>query len=156
MGLMNGVSLRKLESIQGGMAQFYTPQSSNETMLVQVPSGTIDELFVHHFQTDQLFVVRGSFILVALHNKQYHYIPLSEHNPQVITIPPGVPHGAINLSSKDCLMVNAVLRHGESHTLDYRPMKPPFPYDFGKVNHLVEELSQLNYKGEEKTLLLQP
>ncbi|MGB5595295.1 MAG: dTDP-4-dehydrorhamnose 3,5-epimerase [Crocosphaera sp.] len=156
MGLMNGVSLRKLESIQGGMAQFYTPQSSNETMLVQVPSGTIDELFVHHFQTDQLFVVRGSFILVALHNKQYHYIPLSEHNPQVITIPPGVPHGAINLSSKDCLMVNAVLRHGESHPLDYRPMNPPFPYDFGKVNHLVEELSQLNYKGEEKTLLLQP
>lgn len=126
MGLMNGVSLRKLESIQGGMAQFYTPQSSNETMLVQVPSGTIDELFVHHFQTDQLFVVRGSFILVALHNKQYHYIPLSEHNPQVITIPPGVPHGAINLSSKDCLMVNAVLRHGESHPLDYRPMNPLF------------------------------
>ncbi len=155
MGLMNGVSLRKLESIQGGMAQFYTPQSSNETMLVQVPSGTIDELFVHHFQTDQLFVVRGSFILVALHNKQYHYIPLSEHNPQVITIPPGVPHGAINLSSKDCLMVNAVLRHGESHPLDYRPMKPPFPYDFDKINRLVEELSQLNYKGEEKTLLLQ-
>lgn len=31
------VSLQKLESIQGGMALFYTPQSSHETMLVQIP-----------------------------------------------------------------------------------------------------------------------
>ncbi len=153
MGLKPGISLRKLESIQGGMAQFYTPQSSDETMLVQVPSGTIDELFVHHFQTDQLLVVRGSFILVALHDKQYHYIPLSEHNPQVITIPPGVPHGAINLSSEDCLMVNAVLRHGESHPLDYRPMKPPFPYNLKKISFLLEELYQLKLEAKNKVLL---
>ncbi|MEM8779202.1 MAG: dTDP-4-dehydrorhamnose 3,5-epimerase [Cyanobacteria bacterium P01_G01_bin.49] len=155
MGLIKGVSLQKLESIQGGMAQFYTPQSSDETMLVQVPSGTIDELFVHRFQTDQILVVRGSFILVALHNKEYQYIPLSEDEPQVVTIPPGVPHGAINLGSKDCLMVNAVLRHGESHPLDYRPMKPPFPYDFSKVNCLVEDLSQLNYESKKEAALIQ-
>ena len=143
MSLKQGISLHQLQSIQGGMAQFYTPQSSDETMLVEVPSGTIDELFVHHFQTDQLLVVRGSFILIALHNKQYHYIHLSEHNPQVITIPPGVPHGAINLSSEDCVMVNAVLRHGESHPLDYRPMKPPFPYNYKKISFLLEELYKL-------------
>ena len=142
MGLKPGISLKKLESIQGGMAQFYTPQSSDETMLVQVPRGTIDELFVHHFQTDQLLVVRGSFILVALHNRRYDYMPLSEHNPQVITIPPGVPHGAINLSSEDCLLVNAVLRHGESHPLDYRPMKPPFPYDFNKIHTMLETIEK--------------
>lgn len=147
MGLIKGIALHKLESIQGGMAQFYTPQSSDETMLVQVPKGTIDELFVHHFQTDQLLVVRGSFILVALHNKQYHYIPLSEHRPQVVTIPPGVPHGAINLSSQDCLMVNAVLRHGDSHPLDYRPMKPPFPYDFNQINRLLETLDESDHEA---------
>ena len=152
MGLTAGIALRNLESIQGGMAHFYTPQSSNETKLVQVPSGTIDELFVHRFQTDQLLVVRGSFILVALQNKHYHYIPLSEHKPQVITIPPGVPHGAINLSSKDCLVVNAVLRHGAAHPLDYRPMKPPFPYDFDKVNGLLETLRPL--ESEEKEAVL--
>ncbi len=122
-------------------------------MLVQVPSGTIDELFVHHFQTDQLFVVRGSFIVVALHNKQYHYIPLSEHNPQVITIPPGVPHGAINLSSEDCVMVNAVLRHGESHPLDYRPMKPPFPYNYKKISYLLEGLYKLKLEARNRVLL---
>jgi hypothetical protein len=27
--------------------------------------GAIDDLFVHHFQTDQLLVVRGSFVLVV-------------------------------------------------------------------------------------------
>ncbi|MDJ0597388.1 MAG: dTDP-4-dehydrorhamnose 3,5-epimerase [Crocosphaera sp.] len=155
MSLKKGVSLRKLESIQGGMAQFYTPQSSDQTMLVQVPSGTIDELFVHHFQTDQLLVVRGSFILVALHNKQYHYISLSEHNPQVVTIPPGIPHGAINLSSEDCLLVNAVLRHGESHPLDYRPMEPPFPYDFDKINHFLELLEQGKTQQGDKSLILE-
>jgi hypothetical protein len=154
MGLINGVSLRKLESIEGGKTQFYTPQLSNETMLVQVPSDSISDFFVHHFQTDQLFVVRGNFILVALHNKQYHYIPLSEHNPQVVTILPGVPHGAINLSSKDCVMVNALLRHGESHPLDYRPMKPPFPYDFAKINHVLEDLSKLNHQEEEENAFL--
>ncbi|MEA5532659.1 dTDP-4-dehydrorhamnose 3,5-epimerase [Crocosphaera sp. XPORK-15E] len=153
MSLIDGVSVRKLESIQGGMAQFYTPQSSNETMLVQIPKGTIDELFVHRFQTDQLLVVRGSFILVALHNKQYHYIPLSEHKPQVITIPPGVPHGAINLSSKDCLLVNAVLRHGKAHPFDYRPMKLPFPYDFNKINDVLEDLSKLGFEEEKEAVL---
>lgn len=133
MGLIPGVSIRHLESIQGGMAQFYTPQSSNETMLVQVPPGTIDELFVHRYQTDQLLVVRGGFTLVVLHNRQYQYIPLSEYHPQVVTIPPGVPHGAINLDAEPCFLVNAVLRHGPVHERDYRPLKPPLPYDLSKV-----------------------
>lgn len=84
------------------MAQFYTPQSSHETMLVQIPAGTIDDLFVHRYQTDQILVVRGSFVLVVLSDRQYQYIPLSEHQPQVVTIPPGVPHGAINLSGEPC------------------------------------------------------
>jgi uncharacterized RmlC-like cupin family protein len=129
MGLIKGVEIRRLESIKGGMAQFYTPQSSHETMLVQIPPGTLDDLFVHRFQTDQLLVVRGSFVLVVLQNRRYQYIPLSEQEPMVVTIPPGVPHGAINLSAESCVLVNAVLRHGCTHERDYRPMKPPFPYN---------------------------
>ena len=123
------IEIKKLESIQGGMAQFYTPQSSHETMLVQIPPQTIDDLFVHHFQTDQLLVVKGNFVLVVLQNRKYHYQHLTEDNPQVITIPPGIPHGAINLSDKPCLLVNAVLRHGKTHPKDYQPIKKPFPYD---------------------------
>lgn len=52
------VEIRYLSSIKNGMAKFYTPQSSHETMLVQIAAGAIDDLFVHHFQTDQLLVVR--------------------------------------------------------------------------------------------------
>ncbi|MGK7885478.1 MAG: dTDP-4-dehydrorhamnose 3,5-epimerase [Crocosphaera sp.] len=155
MGLKPGISLRKLEPIQGSTAQFYTPQLSDETMLVQVSSHSISDLFVHHFQTDQLLVVKGSFILVALYNKQYHYYHLSEDNPQVITIPPGVPHSAINLSTKDCLMVNAVLRHGESHPLDYRPMKTPFSYDFDKINTMLETGKQQKLDKENNSILLE-
>ena len=152
MSLKEGVSLRQLEATQGGTAQFYTPQLSDETMLVEVPRDSISDFFVHHFQTDQLLVVKGSFILVALYNKQYHYYPLSEDKPQVITIPTGIPHCAINLGTKNCLMVNAVLRHGESHPLDYRPMKPPFAYDFEQINHMSKTLEE---KKDHDCLLLE-
>lgn len=129
MGLINKVEVRPLESIQGGMAQFYTPQSSHETMLVQIPAATVDDLFVHRFQTDQILVVRGSFVLVVLQNRRYQYIPLSEEQPTVVKIPPFVPHGAINLSIDYCVLVNAVLRHGTAHQRDYQPLKRPFPFD---------------------------
>jgi uncharacterized RmlC-like cupin family protein len=140
MGLIKGFSIRPLESIQGGMAQFYTPQSSHETMLVQIPAGTVDDLFVHRFQTDQLLVVRGSFFLVILQNRQYQYLFLSEERPQAVTIPPGVPHGAINLNSQPCFLVNAVLRHGPAEEKDYRPLKRPFPYDLAAVQVEFEKI----------------
>jgi hypothetical protein len=133
MAIIREISQRRLESIQGGMALFYTPQSSHETMLVEIPSQSIDDLFVHRFQTDQLLVVKGSFVLVVLQNRQYRYLHLTEDLPQVVTIPPNVPHGAINLSNKPCLLVNAVLRHGKIHPKDYQPIPKPFPYDLAKV-----------------------
>ena len=143
MGLIQGVSVRELESIQGGMSQFYTPQSSHETMLVQVPSGTIDDLFVHRFQTDQLLIVRGEMVLVILQNRSYRYIALSEYKPQVITIPPGVPHGAVNLAHNPCVLVNAVLRHGKVHEKDYRPIKPPFPYNMAEIKMETDKIRKL-------------
>jgi dTDP-4-dehydrorhamnose 3,5-epimerase-like enzyme len=133
MGLIRQIEVRTLDSIKSGMVEFYTPQSSHETLLAQVPAGLIDDLFVHHFQTDQLLVVRGSFVLVVLQNRQYHYIPLSDQHPQVVKIPPGIPHGAINLSEEPCLIVNAVLRHGPADERDYRPLPLPFPYDLAKA-----------------------
>lgn len=144
MGLAKTVLIRQLESIQGGMAQFYTPQSSHETMLVEIPPHTIDDLFVHRFQTDQLLVVRGSFVLVTLENRQYRYIPLSENRPQVVTIPPGVLHGAINLSSQSCFLVNAVLRHGPMNEKDYCPRPRPFAYNL--------ELAQAKLKEFDNSL----
>ncbi len=139
MGLIRGVTIKTIESIQGGMAEFYAPQSSDETMVVKVPANSIDDLFVHKHQTDQLLVVRGSFVLVVLYNRAYQYIPLSEDIPQVVTIPRGVLHGSINLSAQDCLLVNAVLRHGEPTVRDYQPVARPFPYDL--------EQAKLNLQG---------
>lgn len=129
MGLARQVEIRSLQSIKGGMAEFYTPQASHETMLVQIPAGTVDDLFVHHFQTDQLLVVRGEFVLVVLQNRRYQYIGLSDRRPQVVTIPRGVPHAAIHLGDEPCVLVNAVLRHGPTCTRDYTPLRRPFPYD---------------------------
>lgn len=140
MGLIQGVTIEAIESIQGGMAEFYTPQSSDETMVVKVPANTIDDLFVHKHQTDQLLVVRGSFVLVVLYNRQYQYIPLSEKYPQVVTIPQRILHGAINLSDRDCLLVNAVLRHGEPQLRDYQPVTKPFPYNLEQAQSSLANL----------------
>ena len=141
MGLIQGVTLQTIKSIQGGMAEFYTPQSSDETMVVKVPAKTIDDLFVHKHQTDQLLVVRGSFVLVVLYDRAYQYIPLSEDLPQVVTISRGVLHGSINFSDRDCLLVNAVLRHGEPSERDYQPVARPFPYDLEKAKLSLQDSS---------------
>jgi hypothetical protein len=140
MGLINRVEVRLLDSIKGGMIEFYTPQSSHETVLAQVPGHMMDDLFVHRFQTDQLLVVRGSMVLVILQNRHYQYIPLSDRHPTVVTIPPGIPHGAINLKPDPCLLVNAVLRHGAVSEKDYRPLKKPFPYDLAKAEALLQRV----------------
>ncbi len=140
MGLIRQVEVRRLNSIRSGMVEFFTPQTSDETMTVQVEAGAVEKLFVHRFQTDQLLVVRGQFVLVILQNRQYRYIPLSDRVPTVVKIPPGVPHGAVNLGTEDCLMVNAVLRHGQPHERDYRPLKPPFPYNLVAVKQALESL----------------
>lgn len=137
MGLVRKVDVRLLDSIRSGMVEFYTPQTSHETVLAHVPAGAVDDLFVHHFQTDQLLVVRGSFVLVVLQNRQYQYIPLSDRHPKVVTIPPGVPHGAINLSDEPCLVVNAVLRYGPAYEKDYQPLRKPFPFDLTKAQRLL-------------------
>ncbi|WP_414753261.1 dTDP-4-dehydrorhamnose 3,5-epimerase [Anabaena sp. CCY 9910] len=134
------IEIRQLESIKGGMVEFFTPQTSHETMLVQIAPNTIDDLFVHKSQTDQLLVVKGQVVLVTLINKQYKYIPLSENHPMVVTIPPGVLHGAINLSSQPCLLVNAVLRHRPPQERDYITCCRPFPYDLDAATLALKQL----------------
>ena len=138
MGLKAQVQVRKLDAVKGGMAAFYTPQASHETMLVDIPAGTVDDLYVHHFQTDQLLVVRGSLVLVVLQNREYRYIGLCDRTPQVVTIPPGVPHAAINLSADSCVLVNAVLRHGPTHPYEFRPLRRPFPFDLEQARQTLQ------------------
>jgi hypothetical protein len=142
MSSVKRITLRPLESIQGGIARFYTPQSCTETMLVRIPAGTSDDLFVHRNQTDRLLVARGNFVLVILSDRRYRYIPVSEHKPQVVTIPPGVPHGAIQLDNRPCFVVNAAIRHDPALDRDYRPMKPPFPYDLNAAREALERLAE--------------
>lgn len=141
MGLTQQIAIEPLASVSSGMAEFYTPISSHETMLVQVPPQARDDLFVHHFQTDRLLAVRGEFVLVVLQNRRYHYIPLSDRVPAVLTIPPGIPHGAISFCDEPSMVVNAVQRHGVACDKDYRPMRPPFPYDLAAARRALGTLA---------------
>ncbi len=137
MALTKIVEVRNLSSVKAGMVAFYTPQTSDETMLVQIAPYSIDNMFVHRHQTDQLLVVRGSVVLVVLLDRQYQYIPLTDLEPQVVTIPPLVPHAAINLGAEPCMVINAVQYHGTPNARDYQPTNPPFAYDLDKVRRLM-------------------
>lgn len=117
------------------------PLFAHETTMVRIEPGTIEELFVHHFQTDQLLVVKGSAVLVTLQNKHYQYILMSESKPMVVRIPPGIPHSAINLSGKPCIAINSIVRHGPPFARDYRPLRKPFPFDLGLVRAMLAELN---------------
>lgn len=120
-----------------GVTEVLIP-SSHETNLVYVRPGTIENLFVHHFQTDQLLVVKGRVVLTVLQEGQYRYILLRDRDLQVVKIPPGIPHGAINLTSEPCIAINSVIRHGAAHIRDYQPVPIHKPYDLETVRALLE------------------
>jgi mannose-6-phosphate isomerase-like protein (cupin superfamily) len=140
MSLIKEIEIYPLAKVKGQKTDFFTPQASDETMLVQIRPMAADDLIVHKFQTNQLLVVRGSMVLVVLQNRRYEYIALSQHQPTVVKIPPGVPHGVINLTKEPCVMVNAVLRHSPNHEPNHRSVKPPFPYDFITAKALLRSI----------------
>ena len=45
MSSARGIEIRALTSTKGGMTDFYTPQTSDQTILVQIPPHTIEDLF---------------------------------------------------------------------------------------------------------------
>lgn len=132
-----GIEICPLDKPSSDVMEFQVP-SSHETNLVQIAPGTVENLFVHHFQTDQLLVVKGKVVLVVLQNGSYQYILMSDRDPKVIKIPPGIPHGAINLSPDVCVAINSVIRHGSAHPKDYQPLRCPFPYDLEAVQRLLK------------------
>jgi dTDP-4-dehydrorhamnose 3,5-epimerase-like enzyme len=119
------IKVGKLDSMTVGMVSFYSLAKSNQTAVVHIAGNFIDDMFVHRHQTDQLLVVKGQILMTTLHNREYQYTLLSEKEPTIITIPLGVLHGAINLSEEPCIVVHAVLQHGQTHEKDYLPVKPP-------------------------------
>lgn len=155
MSLARGIEIRQLTATKGGMTDFYTPQASDETILVQIPPTTVEDLFVHRAQTDQLLVVKGRFVLVTLINRQYEYLVLSDRQHIVVTVPPGVLHGAINLDPEPCVVINAVLRHGAPNERDYIPRQRPFPYDLVAVQKLLVESDRKFDVGAIKTPAIQ-
>lgn len=141
MGILNKVEYIQLTQVKEDPIKFFTPVSSDETSLFEIPPQTADEnLFCHRFQTDQLLVVRGNMVLVFLQNRHYDYILLTQHQMRFMKIPPRIPHALINFSSEPCLVLNALIRHGPPHPKDYQPIKKPFPFDFERVNKLLKNL----------------
>ena len=119
------------------------PQSDN-TMLLEVGAGVVGDLCIHQFQTNRIFAVTGSLVMVILQNKQYDYIFLGAHSANALTIPSGIPYGFINLGSTPCWAISDAIYHGSEHKMSlhgsgYRSLKPPFPYDIAQVIQLWQD-----------------
>ena len=84
------------------------PQSDN-TILLEVGAGVVGDLCIHHYQTNRILAATGSLVVVTLQDKQYDYIFLGAHNSNVLTIPPGIPYGFINLGATPCWAINDVI-----------------------------------------------
>jgi len=119
------VEILPRSGLQAGVAFFSDPLPSDATLIAEVPSSDQPQLFCHRRQTDQLMVLRGSVDLIVLQNRQLRRITLREDEGTWVRIPAGIPHGAINRSSRSVVMVNAVLRHGPPDPRDYRPRSLP-------------------------------
>jgi hypothetical protein len=63
MGIKQKITIRSLEAIEAGKARFYKPQASDEAILVNINPGVVEDLFVHHYQTDQLLMVQLIIVL---------------------------------------------------------------------------------------------
>jgi len=119
------IELLSARSTASGSTFFSEPIACDETLIAEVRSSERGELFCHRFQTDQLQVISGSLDLIVLQDRRLRCIQLRDDEPTWLRIPPGVPHGAINRSSRPAVVVNAVLRHGASDPRDYQPRAIP-------------------------------
>lgn len=125
MRTSRSIELLSARSTASGSTVLSEPLASDETLIAEVRSSDRGELFCHRFQTDQLQVISGSLDLIVLQDRRLRCIHLREDEPIWLRIPPGVPHGAINRSSRPAVVVNAVLRHGASDPRDYQQRAIP-------------------------------
>ncbi|MEA5536968.1 dTDP-4-dehydrorhamnose 3,5-epimerase [Crocosphaera sp. XPORK-15E] len=152
MGLINQVEFVKLERFKDESLSRFGPVLSNETVVYEIPpKNTDDGLFCHRFQTDKLFVIRGTLVLVFIQNRDHHYVLMTQENPLLVIIPPGIPHAVMNPTSDSCFYINAVIRHGKPHNKDYKPIQKPFTFNQLKVNKLMglyPHFSQIDLKPQ--------
>lgn len=125
MAQRQSVEILPRHGLQSGVAFFSDPLPSDETLVAEVTPTKQPQLYCHRQQTDQLMVLRGSVDLIVLQNRTLERITLREDEGTWVRIPAGIPHGAINRSSRSVVMVNAVLRHGPPDPRDYRPRSLP-------------------------------
>ena len=132
------VDIRSLSLQKTGDSETYALWQSDQTILMKIRPGSVEDLSIYHFRTNRLHVVQGSMVLVVLRNRDYDYISLNDQERTIAEIPPGIPYGIINLSSKPCLVINSVTRHGTPGNREYGPLSPTKSYDIAEVLKLLK------------------
>ena len=118
---MNTVKIDVLDYDYTNGHKFYSAYESDKTFIVQVAPNNPFEMFVHQNQTDQLICVSGEFNIVWIdpETDNLKAYTMAANCPTLVTVPPGILHGTINTTDQKCMVVNAMLVHGEAIPEDY-------------------------------------
>lgn len=103
--------------------------------------GVIKAWHYHKIQTDNVACVSGMLKLVVFDDRkdsptkgEIAEFFIGEHNPSLITIPPGIYHGWKNIGEHECIVVSAPTEaynyeNPDEYRLPYNDSK--IPYDWG-------------------------
>jgi uncharacterized RmlC-like cupin family protein len=134
------VTISPINYVSTNGCKFYSSFKSTETFLVQIANNNPFEMFCHENQTDQLIPVDGTAYLFYLDQFEVKYVTMSVESPVMVTIPPRVVHGSINVSGKPASVVNALIRHHDPAPNDYVPITRLAPNHDIQYEKLVEHL----------------
>jgi dTDP-4-dehydrorhamnose 3,5-epimerase len=122
---------RKDDDIFPGFGQAY---------ITSTRPGVIKAWYRHHKQLDQIALVKGDLMLV-LYDSQEHSptrgqvleIPISEHEPKLVQIPPGVWHGFKALGEEAAYLLHLNSVAFNFHDVDEERLPaddPSIPYEW--------------------------
>ena len=117
MSQIGQVTIHSLSLKNSDRFQLCELSQSDNTMLLEIGAGVVEDLCIHHYQTNRILAVTGRLVMVVLQNKQYDYISLGVNSPDILTIPSGIPYGFINLDSTPCWAINDAVCHGPEHKM---------------------------------------
>ncbi|XHX80818.1 MAG: cupin domain-containing protein [Stenomitos frigidus ULC029] len=103
------------------------PQGSDPTVAIIQP-GTVETMYYHEHQTDQLTCVEGRMVLILLVDGKLEYHLLDAAKPETFVIPPLVPHSAYNPGPTNCVIFNTRVPHRHNEKDLHEATPPPFDY----------------------------
>jgi oxalate decarboxylase/phosphoglucose isomerase-like protein (cupin superfamily) len=112
--------------------QFATPFKCEMIVELSLPKYKESKFLLgesHIAHDDYLRVISGELIILILHNKIMHYIPLSARQNKLVQIPTQTWHVVVNISDHNCHYQNWMKVWKNPTKADYKPVQVNHCFD---------------------------